>query len=505
MSRPARSWFLAWALPVAALSGAAWALAAPPVGWAWLGWVHLAPALVGMALAQTPWRRGLVGYTTGAGLLVAVCAWMPATVERFAGLPPYAAVAVLALYVAVFALPWAGLGLAIAPLRARFGAHWVWAAAVVWVALEYLLPSTFRFFLGSVHYREPWVWQLAAVVGPLGVSALAVSTAAALAELVLARRERRGPPVATGVELGAVWAATLAFGAWREATVEAGLARSPVVRVAYVQRAELPPRRERGMAALRDWARRSRAVLAAQPPSARPELVVWPESAFLPNPAEGEARRELAAFAAGEHVALLLGAGTTEPGRETNSVYLFLPDGTVGGRYDKQALLPFAEGVPSGLGWARAWVPQLGALAAGEETVVFAASSFTFTAPICYEAVLAEQVRAMDDADLLVNVTNDAWFGASQAPHLHAMLAAAAAMTSGRPLLRVAYTGASGLVEPHGAIVQPADLGTDAGTVVAVRLGAVEAPARTWGAGFGPGAVVIAAGLVFASAHKRSG
>ena len=61
-------------------------------------------------------------------------------------------------------------------------------------------------------------------------------------------------------------------------------------------------------------------------------------------------------------------------------------------------------------------------------------------------------MERMKDADLFVNITNDAWFGDTQAPHQHAMLATVQAAQYGRPLLRIGYTGVGMVVEPHGVI-----------------------------------------------------
>ena len=95
---------------------------------------------------------------------------------------------------------------------------------------------------------------------------------------------------------------------------------------------------------------------------------------------------------------------------------------------------------------------------AGKEVTYFTAGEkntpYRFSTPICYEAILNGQMRKMSDADLFINVTNDAWFGKTAAPHQHAMLAAVQSMEWGRPMIRNAFTGVSFFVEANGNIIE---------------------------------------------------
>ena len=147
----------------------------------------------------------------------------------------------------------------------------------------------------------------------------------------------------------------------------------------------------------------------------------------------------------------------------------------------------------------------MGDFRAGTEPHVFQAGNVSFTTPICYEAILERQMRRMMDANLFVNITNDGWFGDTAAPHQHAMLAAVHAMEFGRPMLRVAYTGVSMVVEPHGEIPVYTAPMTDVAEVVDVRLAQFETPYRTWGGWFPLAASVVGAGaLAYAVVRARA-
>jgi len=97
-----------------------------------------------------------------------------------------------------------------------------------------------------------------------------------------------------------------------------------------------------------------------------------------------------------------------------------------------------------------------------------------------------------------VNITNDGWFGDTAAPHQHAMLAAAYAVELGRPMVRIAYTGVSMIVEPHGVIRYETRPYTEVAEVVDLRLATFDTPYRTWGRAFPWVCAVVTFGAVLA-------
>lgn len=130
--------------------------------------------------------------------------------------------------------------------------------------------------------------------------------------------------------------------------------------------------------------------------------------------------------------------------------------------YDKMVPLPFGEYLPGAetFPWLADLIKGPGNFRAGTEAVVFEGDGVRLATPICYEAILGYVCSAFESPDLLVNVTNDAWFAdremnlhdPSQASALHGMLAASRATELGVPVVRSAYSGISFVVEPHGKI-----------------------------------------------------
>ena len=167
--------------------------------------------------------------------------------------------------------------------------------------------------------------------------------------------------------------------------------------------------------------------------------------------------------------------------------------------YDKIVPVPFGEYLPFAqtFPWLGDLIKGPGHFRAGTAPVVFQGTKASFSTPICYEAILPRLCATYENPDMLVNVTNDAWFGPTQATDLHGMLAATRAMELGRPLWRSAYSGRSFVVEPHGRIYAETELFTEVNRVVEVRKAAFP----TFYARFGDWFVVVcAAGLAGALA-----
>lgn len=479
-----------------AMSGALLSVIAPPRNLHGLHWLAFVPVLLALRPGE-PRTSIMLGFVMGFAAQATIFGWIVGTVVRFAGLPLPVGLAILALFAGVFALPYA-LAFSLAPwLRERLGAAWVFAFPAWFVAVERVSPQLFPYYQGVSQYRVLWTFQLASVLGVMGVSYLIVLVNCAVTEAILRLRERRPLPRAVLASVAGLFAASLVFGAVRSARVEALLASARTVRVALLQTTAMHRA---------PWMALTRRVLPEHP-----DLVVWPESAISQDPIEPEMRTALGTLAREGHFDLFLGGGTVE-GRGTkaraeyNSAYHFDKSGALAGRYDKMVLLPFGEFMPLSdtFPWLKTAISGPGDLVAGKEPVVLHADGFTFTGPICYEAILDGPMRQLSNADLIVNVTNDGWFGNTAAPHLHAMLAAVQAVQVGRPLLRVAYTGTTFVVEPHGRILYETEPFTEVAEVRPLRLASVDTLYRKGGWAFPWLCVAAAAGAIAVARRKAA-
>jgi len=140
-----------------------------------------------------------------------------------------------------------------------------------------------------------------------------------------------------------------------------------------------------------------------------------------------------------------------------NSAFLLRPDGVPAGRYDKVHLVPYGEYVP-----LRKIFPFIGKLVVGvgdfrpgEGFHPIRGEGWNLGVLICYEGIFPEAARAYkrEGATLLVNITNDAWFGRTSAPYQHLSMTVFRAVETRLYLVRAANTGISAIVDPAGKIL----------------------------------------------------
>jgi len=388
-----------------------------------------------------------------------------------------ALIAYLALYPAVFAV-------VLRRLTARLGRSALLAAPFVWVATElgrtHLFTGLPWVLLGYSQAPVLQVAQLASVFGVFGVSALVAAVSAAVA-LAAMGESRPGPgptaelhkPVALGL---ANWAGsgvrgtipllvTLAIVVGVASWGSLRLNRSQLtrtgepVRVGLVQgnvdQAEKwnPARAD---AIFSDYLAKSEQAirLGAQ-------VVVWPEAStpfsFEEDPTEAERLRALARQSS---VPILVGSNQIqrgEPMRVYNAAFLVGADGRTAGVYRKLHLVPFGEYVPLKklFFFASRLVEAVSDFSPGDAEVLLPVNGHRVSAAICYEIVYPQLVRGfvVGGSELLITMTNDAWFGPTSAPYQHFAQASMRAIENGRYLARAANTGISGVVDPYGRVV----------------------------------------------------
>ncbi len=431
-----------------------------------LGWLAGALAVAPFVpLARGLGARAALTWGTLAGTLgyTGVLFWIYVVVVEHGHGPGWLgvlSVVALALYIGLH------LGLATgvaAALEPRAGAAAPLVLPAAWVVGEWTRTgdvfSGFPWaFLGYSAHATPPLRALASLGGVYALTFLL-----ALFGVLVARRRLRA---AAGLAALALAAGLLVDRGERAREVEPDAPRT----VAIVQASI--PQDEKWQSERRDeaFARHlelSRAALQ----DGRVDLVIWPETAvpvFLEL--EAQYREPVAALARETGATLLVGglAAEIDPGshgrryRFYNSVFVVGPDGRLLDRYDKAHLVPFGEYVP-----LRALLGPLFALAGGlaqqdatagpgPRAIALEAlgPAYALAPLICYEVIYPSLVRAAvrDGARVLLNVTNDAWYGRSSAPHQFLAIAAMRSAETGRPMLRAANTGVSAVIHAGGAV-----------------------------------------------------
>ncbi|WP_373499723.1 apolipoprotein N-acyltransferase [Desulfococcus sp.] len=482
------------------LAGAAGVLltaAHPDVDMHWVAWFALAPLMTSLrgASARTAFRRGMV-----AGMVhyLTLIYWLVYTMRTYGGLPWHLAVpplillsAYLSIYVGLFAMVWARLA------KGVFVA--VFAAPALWTGLEYLRSFLFSGFpwglLGYSQYGNLHLIQISDIFGVYGVSFLIVLGNAAVffAAAHLAKSPWRGRPVKAAHAAGGLLAAliavggSLAYGTLCIRSTERMMETAPSLRAAVVQ-GNIDQMIKWDPAFQEQTTEKYLALSRSIDPG--PDLVVWPETAvpfYLFDDAALTERVIRGVQETGAH--FVIGSPAFSQSKTGidyfNSAYLVAPDGRPAGRYDKVHLVPFGEYVPlqEWLPFIRKLVVQVGDFKTGEKGKTLgmagprhggagAGTGARLGVLICYEIIFPDLSRAAaaNGAGLLVNVTNDAWYGRSSAPYQHFSMAVFRAVENKRALIRSANTGISGFIDPVGRVEGSTPLFVDAAVTRAVPV-----------------------------------
>lgn len=205
------------------------------------------------------------------------------------------------------------------------------------------------------------------------------------------------------------------------------------------------------------------------PAVSAPTLIIWPESAVTFFLTDDASRRSQIAAALPNDAVLVTGGDRRQPnyaaGRWDYFNSLLILDGDrVSTVYDKFHLVPFGEYVPlQSFGPVATATAGMGSFKAGSAPQTLQVRGFPpFSPLICYEVIFPGAVTDKTGrAQLLINITNDAWYGRSAGPHQHLAIARMRAIEEGLPLLRAANTGISAQIDAYGRIVGALPLDTE--------------------------------------------
>lgn len=467
----------AWADPAAAVAGALLPLAFSPFDLFPLA--VFAPALLFMLWhGASPGRAAWRGFLFGLGLFGVGVSWVYVSMHYYGNMPaPLAGFAVL-LFVAGLSLYPALLGW----LQARlFPNPGVWHPVVVLPALWVLLEWMRGWFLTGFPWLNLGYSQVAtplggysAWLGVYGVSYMCALSAGLLAAgaRVPGKFLRLFLPL-----LAAVWIA-----GWFTSQVEWTHPANGPVQVTLIQ----------GNVALDDkWRPGNRraimerySALTAEAPWS--DLIVWPEAAIPATLEEIDpvVLDRLRGMSRNASVDFLIGVVERGGGgRYYNSV---LAIGPQPGVYRKRHLVPFGEYPP--LDPLFRWlmrnlqIPMSDFSAGSPDQSPLVAAGQKLGVSVCYEDAFGEEViRGLPQASLLVNLSEDAWFGDSLAPHQRLQMARMRALETGRPMLRAANTGPSVAIDHRGRILARSPQFRTYSLTATVRPMQGETPYVRWG------------------------
>lgn len=434
----------------------------------------LALILLLSALSRLGQRASFaVGFGFGLAFHLVGYHWLVHTMVTFGGFPRPIAILFFILIGAYQALSVGLVGFLAARLRAR-GVATVLGFPLAVATMESLYPLLFPSYVASALHQWPILLQPVELGGPILVSA-ALAVVAVCGQCVAASVLRREPvprrELVVGVGVLVVW---VGYGAARSRAVAASEETRDRLVIGLVQ-ANVPVKESQTAPAVGH----ARHLVASRRLVREHELdlLVWPESGYpyvLPDGARMIAPEVMRGGSLG--VPFLFGASRGDVrGRDFNTAFLLGRDGTLLGTYDKNYLLMFGEYLPFGDVFPRLYdlSPGTARLTPGEhqEPLVFAGTRLSIL--MCYEDLLPGFTRRVVRAarpHVLVNLTNDAWFGDTVEPWFHLALSKLRAIESRRWLVRSTNTGVSAFVDPVGRVVRHGGLGTEETLVQAVTL-----------------------------------
>ncbi len=468
-----------WPVLLAGVSGVLLALAFPKVDWNILAWVAFIP-LLWLTQGQTLRRAFGLGWLAGMGFYLCTLYWVVDTIGLYSNIPHIIAVGplllactILSVYTGVFAA-----GLSVYHQSGPHNSGWslLVFGPMLWVALEWVRSFFFIGFpwvsLGYSQYNFLNLIQFVEYTGVYGLSALVI-----FGNIVLFSAFSRPGRGRLLLVLLLIVTGLWGWGNWRRSQL-AALPKAHTLNVGIAQG---------NIAQDQKWNPNYQEItlaryeqLTRQITEHAVDLVIWPEAA-VPFFFQSDVtyRGRLLNLAQDTNTPILFGSPAFRAdGTELtlfNRAYLLSPDTTLLGHYDKMTLTPFGEYIPfqgSLLFFLDKFVEGIGDFAPGTTPTVFSlplksqpalpsddkagdADSFeTFGVLICYEGVFPDLARRFvhNGARLLINVTNDAWFGETSAPYQHLAMAALRAVENRVPLVRSANTGISAIVNIDGQI-----------------------------------------------------
>jgi apolipoprotein N-acyltransferase len=443
---------------LALLSGALLALSFPSPGISPLAWCAFVPLFVASAGAS-PKLTFKLGFIAGLAAYAGVLYWVNIVMITYGKLPaPVSGLLYLTL-VAYLAL-YPGLVLWLTRQGEGKGISALCSFPVLWVAGElvrsYLLTGFPWADLGYSQYRTLPLIQIADLTGVYGVSFLVAFANVVFYRMWVWFRRKEAPyPVRGFLALLVLLAATLGYGLNDLNRVESGqLQRVLLVQGNIPQDVKWDPAFEESTVATYERLSRKGCQSAGT-------LVVWPESAlpffFQSEPAYAA---RVTSLAAELKSCLVTGSPAYEKSGEftsyLNSAFLISPTGAVIGRSDKLHLVPFGEYVPlAGLfPFVNKLVAGIGDFSPGRSALPLETTGGKIGVLVCFEGIFPEIARSyvQAGAGILVNITNDAWFGKSSAPYQHLSMTVFRAVENRVPLVRAANTGISAVIDSKGHI-----------------------------------------------------
>ena len=480
----------------------------PKLGHGIFAWIALVPLMI--SLSNLSLFNGFrIGFLAGLVHYVTLLYWFVPFLKTYGPFSIYLSIAILLILCAYIAL-----------YLAFFSTIFIWLStsaiscfflsSVIWVSLEYIRSFLFTGFpwelLGYSQFSALHIIQISDILGVFGVSFIIVifNTTLFLWFLFFSKRRWQGQNIsrhhiqlisaAFFIILAMVWG----YGTRQIHSMEKAIAGSTEKRIAVVQ-GNIDQTLKWDSTHQRSTVTKYLDLSLTQR-TEFPDLIVWPETAmpfylFHHVPLTGLVTRGIQDAETDFIVSSPFFTQRENRVRYFNRAFLILSDGTVSDTYDKAHLVPFGEYVP-----LKKWLPflgkmveQIGDFSSGKVGDTLEWQEHRIGMLICYELIFPYLSRAavQNGAKILINITNDAWYGYSSAPYQHFSMAVFRAIENRRSLVRSANTGISGFIDPIGRILAETPIFKETSLTAGVPLLSVSTLYTRWGDFFARGCLVM--------------
>lgn len=423
----------------------------------WISIVPLLCALRGKSFSEA----FLTGLIAGLVYNIGVIYWVSFVIVHYGYLPLYVGISTmvllalyLSLYVSIFSVT--------VVYFSRRGIREIYSAPIVWAILEYIKSYLLTGFpwenLAYSQYGIKLLIQIADITGIYGITFLIVFINCILYDLLVIRTKGK---ILKEVVLGIIVVVLVTgYGIYRIENVQSSLKDIEPINISLIQ-GNIDQSVKWDSQYQSDTLRIYR-ELSIEASKSEPNLIVWPETAvpfYFQN--IDKKHRDILDIAKNAGSYLLFGSPSYIRKNERysfkNSAYMVSPEGDVIGSYDKMHLVPFGEYVPLKkiLFFVEKLVIGAGDFIPGEGIIPLSMDGRKIGVLVCYEGIFPEisAEYRKKGAMLLVNITNDAWYGRTSAPYQHLTMAAFRAIENRLYLVRAANTGISAIVDPTGEII----------------------------------------------------
>lgn len=436
-----------------------------------LAWVMYVPLLLSLRDATT-WKEGFLrGWTTGIVLHLGSFYWIYHTMISMSDLPPSLAALACLLFGLYSGLQQGVFAACVPWVMRRGGGHVLWMIPVLFTLFEKGFPHVFPWHLGNVLYEVPLLVQTADLVGVYGNTFLLFLSSVLALHFVLGSAGSMTRKRA-GIAWISLWVCVAIYGGIRLHQVdEAEVVKE--LRIGLVQ-ANITPedKKQKGIERRIIYEKGQECMGGLD--EAEVDLIVWPEGGYpyyfpqgLLTQESHDTKKRGSGYAGRlqdrvkeRGVDFVFGALTKpeQSGKKRNSFIHLNSDGVFERVHDKQILVPFGEYVPFS-----DWFPALkgkvkgiGDMSPGNQRVIFDIGGVQVLPSICYEAIYPESTRLAATleprAEMLLNITNDMWFGDTSALNMHLMVQTSRAVELRIPLVRSTNSGISAFIDAGGRI-----------------------------------------------------